>query len=224
MNNYDKIKNLLNFKKDSDKQANYAGQKFTAGYHQLTIGNENLQGQRDPSIRTAAVDIDFTDKVVLDIGCNAGGILFSIQDKIKYGLGIDYDYKIINFANKVSKTENYKNLDFYTVDLDNDDFSVINNYSNQEEKFDVIFLLAVCMWIKTWPELIEWTRENCKICVFETNGKSKQQDQQVAKLKEVYSSVRLINDNSADDDHYLKNDIAGAKRKKHPLRKLYICE
>jgi len=223
MNNYDKVKDLLGFKTNSEKQSNYAGKKFTAGYHELTIGGERLEGQRNPSARIESLNIDFTNKSVLDIGCNAGGILFDLQDKIKYGLGVDYDYKIINFANKVARTENYKNLDFYTVDLNNDNFSVINNYSDQEQKFDVIFLLAVCMWIDTWEELIEWTRKNCEICVFESNGKPKQQDKQLAKLQQVYNSVELINGNSADDDHYLKNDIAGVKRKNHPLRKLYIC-
>ena len=223
MNNYDKIKDLLDFKKYSEKQANYAGKKFTAGYHALTIGGETLEGQRDPGARIDSLNIDFKNKVVLDVGCNAGGILFDIQDKIKYGLGVDYDYKIINFANKVTKTENYNNLDFYTVDLNSDNFSVINNYSHEEQKFDVIFLLAVCMWIDTWEQLIDWTRQNCKVCVFETNGKPKQQDKQVAKLKQVYNTVELVSDNSADDDYYLRNDIEGTKRKNHPLRKLYIC-
>lgn len=224
MNNYDKIKNLLDFKKNSSKQSSYAGKKFTAGYHSLTIGDELLEGQRDPHNRIDSLNIDFNNKIVLDIGCNAGGILFDIQDKIKYGIGVDYDYKIINFANKVAKTENYNNLDFYTVDLDNDDLSVINYYSNQDQKFDIIFLLAVCMWINKWPELIDWVKEHCSICVFETNGNAKQQQKQVSKLMKVFKSVELINDNSADDDDYLINEVSNTKRKNHPLRMLYLCK
>lgn len=220
MNNYDKIKALLGFKKSSTKQKNYAGEIFTAGYHALTIGGEKLEGQRDPAARINSLDIDFNNKIVLDIGCNAGGILFEIQDKVNYGLGVDYDYKIINFANKVAKTEGYNNLDFYTVDLDKDNFDVINQYSNHEKKFDVIFLLAVCMWIKNWKELIHWTRENCEVCVFETNGKPKQQQEQLDELKRIYSSVELISD-SADDSVYLKDKN---KKDNHPLRKMYVCK
>ena len=222
MNNYDKIKNLLGFKKSSSKQKDYAGKKFTAGYHALPIGGETLEGQRNPATRTNVLDIDFTDKVVLDIGCNAGGILFSIQDKLRYGVGVDYDYKIINFANKVAKAEKFNNLDFYTVDLDKDDLEVMNYYSDQEKKYDVIFLLAVCMWIKNWKELIHWTRRNCEICVFETNGKPEQQQEQLIELRAVYNSVELISD-SADDGDYLKNK-GKKKRNDHPLRKMYVCK
>ena len=223
MDNYEKIKNLIDHKKYSEKQKDYAGKTFDSGYHALNLKGLKLDGQRDPAKRTNSIPIDFTNKTVLDIGCNSGGILFSIQDKIKHGVGVDYDYKIINFANKVAKTENYDNIDFYTFDLDSDDFDNMNYYSNEPKKYDVIFLLAVCMWIEKWPELIEWVRANCDICIFETNGNRKQQDKQQAKLRTEFKSVELLDNNSADDVGYLQDRHDTGKSKKHPGRSLYIC-
>jgi len=219
MKEFDKINNLLQYTTTSSKS--YNGKLYEGGYHSLIIHGVETKGQRKPGKRLEDIPFDFTNKTVLDIGSNQGGMLFEIQNKIKEGVGIDFDHRLVNASNRIRGSHKYTNLNFFVFNLEKEDFNLINSFA--ENKFDIIFLLAVCMWIDTWEELIEWTRKNCEICVFESNGKPKQQDKQLAKLQQVYNSVELINGNSADDDHYLKNDIAGVKRKNHPLRKLYIC-
>ena len=195
MNNRDKIKNLLQYTITSGKA--YNGGAFEGGYHTLNILGETVQGQRLPSYRYEHIDYDFTGKTVLDIGSNQGGMLYEIQSKIKQGIGIDFDYRLVNVANRISNTHNYSNLSFYVFDLDKEDYNLLNNFAN--EKIDVIFLLSVCMWIKDWKSLVEWVYNNSNHCLFETNGKKEQQHEQINFLKSLYKKVTITHEVSADD-------------------------
>ncbi len=195
MNNLDKIKNLLQHTDESDSQ--YNAEKFNGVYHTINILGETLNGQRIPSYRIKNIDYDFTNKTILDIGSNQGGMLYEIQSKIKQGVGIDFDYRLVNVANKISQVENYHHLRFYVFDLMKEDFNLLNNFSN--EKYDVIFLLSVCKWIKNWKDLITWVHSNSSHCLFETNGKPHLQDEQINFLKSVYRKVIIIHEHSNDD-------------------------
>ena len=110
MNDFEKIKNLLTYTVTSGKS--YNGRNHETGYHTLKINGQVLPGQRKPGQRLSTVRYDFTNKVVLDIGSNQGGMLFEIADKIKYGIGIDFDPRLVNVANRISNTNKY-NIDFY---------------------------------------------------------------------------------------------------------------
>lgn len=203
----DKIKNLLQYTVTSGKA--YNGRHYEGGYHTLTIHNQEIKGQRNPKQRLQDIPFNFTNKTVLDIGCNQGGMLFALQDKIKDGIGIDFDHKLINVANRIRSSHNYNNLNFYVFNLEKEDHDLINNFT--DNKFDIIFLLSVCMWIKNWKELCKWCSVNAKCCLFETNGKKDQQEDQVNFLKTLYKKVTLIRDKSIDDP--------GQKN-----RSLYFCE
>jgi 2-polyprenyl-3-methyl-5-hydroxy-6-metoxy-1,4-benzoquinol methylase len=207
MDNILKIKNLLQYTKTSDKT--YNGRDYEWGYHSLIIHGTNIKGQRDPKQRLKDVPFDFSNKTMLDIGSNQGGMIFAIQDKIKEGIGIDFDHRLINAANKIKGSHNYHNLNFFVFDLENEDFNLINNFASN--KFDIIFLLSVCMWIESWKELCIWCAANAKSCLFETNGKESQQQEQLNFLQTLYKKVVLVRDKSTDDKNQLK-------------RSLYYCE
>lgn len=207
MDDIKKIKNLLQYTTTSDKT--YNGEQYDGGYHSLNIHNVSTTGQRQPSERLAGVPFDFNNKTVLDIGSNQGGMLFEIQDSIKEGVGIDFDYRLVNVANKIQNSHNYNNLNFFVFDLEKEDFNLIHNFS--QYKVDIIFLLSVCMWIKPWKELVYWCSKTAKSCLFETNGKKWQQQEQLEVLQSSYKNVTLIRDKSIDDPSQSK-------------RKLYYCE
>ena len=190
-----KIKNLLVYTTTSGKQ--YNGGLYEGGYHTLSIDSEVIKGQRNPSQRLEGVNFDFADKTILDIGSNQGGMLYEIQSKIKQGVGVDIDHRLVNVANRISNYNSYNNLNFYIFDADKEEFDLLNNYA--DEKYDVIFLLAVCMWIKSWKELISWVYDNSNYCLFETNGKKHLQTEQFEYLKSLYASVELIHKRSDDD-------------------------
>ena len=202
-----KIKNLLQYTRTSGKA--YNGDKYEGGYHTLTLHNEVIQGQRNPSQRLEGIPYNFNGKTVLDIGCNQGGMLFALQDNIKDGVGIDFDHRLINVANRIRSSHKYNNLNFYVFNLEKENFDLISNFS--DNKIDIIFLLSVCMWINNWKELCTWCSKNAKSCLFETNGKKLQQDEQLVLLRSLYKSVTLIRDKSIDDQSQTK-------------RRLYFCE
>lgn len=207
MNKITKIKNLLQYTATSDKT--YNGADYDGGYHSLVIHGEKTKGQRQPRERLDGVPFDFKNKTVLDIGSNQGGMLFAIQDQINEGVGIDFDHRLVNAANRIKGSHNYSNLNFFVFDLDNEDFDLINNFA--DNKFDIIFLLSVCMWIENWRELCKWCSINAKSCLFETNGNKKEQQEQLDVLNSLYKDVVLIRDKSTDD-------------KSQSKRRLYYCE
>ncbi len=146
------------------------------------------------------VPYDFKDKVVLDIGCNVGGMLHSLSDKIGIGIGLDYDYRLINAANAIKTLNSSNNLSFYMFDLENEDLNLINNYVlSNREKVDICFLLSICMWIKNWKEVIKFISTISDNLLFETNGTEKQQAEQIEELKKYYKNIQLIEKVSNDD-------------------------
>lgn len=208
MTELEKIKKLLQYTTTSDKT--YNGVNYSYGYHTLKIDNETLNGQRNPSNRLSTVDYDFTGKNILDIGSNQGGMLFEVSNKISYGMGVDFDTKLVNVANRISKYNNY-NIDFYHFDLEKENLNLLNNLS-RVNKFDVVFLLAVCMWIKNWREVVLWVKDNSNYCLFETNGNKKQQEEQINFLKSTFKEVTMLSEKSSDDPNMKKRKLLWCKK------------
>lgn len=207
MNTLNKIKNLLQYTTTSDKT--YNGSQYEGGYHTLNVLGNTIKGQRNPGQRLEGIPYDFKGKTVLDVGSNQGGMLFQIQDKITQGIGIDFDYRLVNVANRIKQSHNYANLNFFVFDLEKEDFNLIENFV--DKRIDIIFLLSVCMWIKNWKEFCTWCSLNAKSCLFETNGKKSEQAEQIEFLQSIYKTVTLIREKSTDD-------------KSQTNRKLYYCE
>ncbi len=188
--------NLLNYTKISGET--YNGGKFPAGYHTLQINGVKLLGQRQPSERLELTPFDFSNKTVLDIGCNQGGMLFPLSDRIAHGVGIDYDSRLVNAANKIRSLKNAANLDFYVFNLENEDLNLIKDFL-PDIKVDIAFLLSVCMWIKNWQEVIDLAAEVSDHLLFESNGRTEQQAEQIAYLRKRYKSVQQLSEKSEDD-------------------------
>jgi SAM-dependent methyltransferase len=202
-----RILNLLNYTKTS--QSAYSGEKYPAGYHAIELPGLNLSGQRDPKKRLPLIPFDFTGKTVLDIGSNQGGMLFALANVIRLGVGIDYDHRLVNAANKVRSHSKISNLDFYVFDLEKEDLNLIRDFL-PVEKVDVVFLLAVCVWIENWREVVHFANAVGDALLFEANGKPEQQQEQVDLLKAIYKDVQLLQEHSLDDPL-------------HKKRKLYWC-
>jgi SAM-dependent methyltransferase len=202
------VQNLLNYTKNSG--VSYSATKYPAGYHTIKLFGKTLIGQRDPYKRLINIDFDFNGKTVLDIGTNQGGMVFSVSDRIKWGVGIDYDSRMINTANKIKSCKKLNNLDFFVFDVENEPHELILDFMPDIE-IDIIFLLSVCMWIKNWRDLVEFCSENSKTLLFESNGSNNQQLEQEKALQLNYDHVILVAKNS-DDDPVQKN------------RKLFFCK
>ena len=191
-----KILNLLNYTKKSGTQ--YAATHFNAGYHSITIEGKTFDGQRNPSERLNLVPFDFHDATVLDIGCNQGGMLFELSKKLRHGVGIDCDYRMVNAANRVSTNRGSHNIDFFVINLETESLDLIDNFL-PEEDISIVFLLSVCMWIKNWHQVVDKAASLSKSILFESNGSEKQQEEQERYLRTMYKKVTLVSTVSSDD-------------------------
>lgn len=205
----DKVLELLNYAKTSGKS--YNGFFYNSAYHSLNLKGYYFRGQRECNLRLKKVPYNFRDKVVLDIGCNVGGMLHSLSSKINKGIGLDYDYRLINAANSIKDINSSNNLSFYIFDLEKEDLNLINNYVLiDREKVDICFLLSICMWIKNWKEVIKFVSKISDNLLFETNGTENQQLNQIEELKKYYENITFIEETSDDDPG-------------QPYRKLIFC-
>lgn len=203
------VLSLLNYAKTSSKT--YNGSFYGSAYHSVKLKGYYFRGQREPNLRLQKVPYDFTGKTVLDIGCNAGGMLHVIADKIKLGVGIDYDYRLINAGNAIKAINKTDTLSFYRFDLEKEELNLIKNYILSETgKVDICFLLSVCMWIKNWREVIGFVASIANNLLFETNGNNQEQLSQIQELKKHYKNIIMVEEESNDDPG-------------QPNRKLLLC-
>ena len=205
----EKVMNVIKYVKSSGKA--YSAKHIDIGYHSIMLSNKYYKGQRDCIKRLKYVEneIDVSNKNVLDIGCCIGGMLFPLANKIKSGVGIDFNYKNINAGNRIVKYENISNLSFYNFDLDKENLIHIKNFYS--DKMDVVFLFSICLWIKKWKNLINFIYNNSSILFIETNGPPKHQLEQINYCKKKYKFIKNLYQKS-DDDPGQKN------------RKLFICK
>lgn len=200
------ILRLLRYTTSHDKA--YSAIECPAGYQSIEIDGRKFDGLRPADERFVGVPIDFTGKTVLDIGCNQGAMLFEIADKIKRGIGIDYDHTMVNVCNRIRSHREITNLDFFSFDLQKEDFDLIGDLI-PGGRVDMVFLLAVCRWVRNYPDLMAYCAKISDTMLFEPNGPEK--DEQIGHLKRIYSSVELLDENY---EH----------AKKHNVRsKLYLC-
>jgi SAM-dependent methyltransferase len=201
-----KICNVLSYAKTHPA---YAGKKFVAGYQSHTIGDHYLAGQRDLGRRLAKIPYDFTNKTVLDIGTNQGGMLLELADKIMCGVGIDYDAKLINAANRLKSCVHANNIDFYIFDLDKEPLPHINNFLKSDH-VDICFFLSMCCWVKNWKQVVEYAYKVADSLLFETNGSDELEREEIALIHQKYRRVILVSETSEDDKIQKK-------------RKMFLC-
>lgn len=200
-----KVRNLLYYTKSSGTV--YSGDSFPAGYQSINIHGEELRGQRNPAYRIGRIPYDFSGKTIIDVGCNQGGMLFALADKIRWGVGVDYDYRMINVSNRIAAELNKPLLKFYVFNLEQEPLGLILDLL-PDKKVDVVFLLSVCAWLRNWKEVIDFMASISETMLFEANGKKDQMKEQYLYLQKVYRKITHIDD--PDDD---------------PVnRKLYLCE
>lgn len=189
-----RIVNLVNYGKTTFS-SDYS---FSGGYQTVKLSGEPLEGRRAPEIRIADIKLNFEEKVVLDIGCNQGAILFHLAQQIKFGFGVDYEEKMINCCNALKRYNENENLDFFHFDLDNDPHELLLDFCPFPQ-IDVVFLMAVCQHIQSWRSLIRFIAKNSNTLILETNGTDEQQSLQISHVKKCFENVDFIYQKSRDD-------------------------
>ena len=68
-------------------------------------------------VREAIANLIDQNSTVLDVGCGTGDLLFKVANKISFGLGVDLDRSMINFANARKSKAQVSNLEFISEDI-----------------------------------------------------------------------------------------------------------
>jgi hypothetical protein len=186
----------------------YFGGHHPAGYHSVKLGENLIQGQRNPWMRLQSVPYDFSNKVVLDLGSNMGGMLFAISDKIKFGVGVDFESRAINVANRLKMHYKLNNVNFFSYNLEKDSLELIKAFF--EDEIDICFMLSMAACISNWQDVVMFASSVANTLLYEAHGPELSQKSQIDWIKNFYKNILLIRPTS-DDDPQNKN------------RSLYLC-
>ena len=184
-------------------------EKHLLGYHSYSIGDIKTKGQRDPLTRIEIFreHIDFSNKNVVDFGCNTGAMLHHLSE-ISRGFGIDYDQKCIDAAINITRILDRENLEFKSFNLSpfqgdlSYQFLDVKTWESHLSKTlpfnpDVVFLLSLGSWIE-WKYLYNFCSNlDCEI-VLETNN-DKEGKHQLNFFAALKKDIQQISDNSLDD-------------------------
>lgn len=169
------------------------------GYHSFQINNEVLLGQRRPWIRLDKMKeyVNFTDKTIIDFGCNTGGMIFHLP-KLKKAIGFDFDKNCINTCNYISSVINNK-TDYLFLHQDLNDFNLSDFMEkNKMSKVDIIFLLSLGSWIHNWKELYKQSIIYSDVVILETNNDMEGKPQ-LKFFQDLKFKIQMISDKSDDD-------------------------
>ena len=192
----DKIKEELS-KTVGNRKYNGWNNRTSYGYHSYNLGGINITGQRNPEMRLNEFKkyVDFTDKVVVDFGCNVGAMLHHLPE-IKEGLGFDYDGNCINAATNIAKLIDRDNLKYYTHDFDKNSYNDLTDKINK--KPDIILLLSLGSWVKSWEKLYSLALDYNGQVILEINNEDEGKPQLDFFRKKGYEPKMIVN-NSLDD-------------------------
>lgn len=168
------------------------------GYHSYNIDEINIIGQRNPKKRLEEFKkhVNFENKNVVDFGCNVGSMLHHLPE-IKSGIGFDYDQKCINAANNISGILGYNNQKFLVHDFDKEYYN--NLKFKIDVKPDIIFLLSLGSWIKSWRELYDLCLSYDNIQIILEINNEKEGMPQIQFFEDRRYKPEKIVDNSMDD-------------------------
>ncbi len=183
----------------ADTSTPYNAQQFPAGYHTLHTADGIYPGKRDCQERVRSLEIDFTNKVVLDVGCNQGGMLFAICQVAKFCYGIDANHRLINACQKLRQIWDVQNLNFFTMDVVREPLACVDLLV--EHDIDVCFLQAMCEWLENWRDVMRFCSDIAPVLVLETNGLPENQREQEAFAKSLYKDVTMVSKASFDDPY-----------------------
>lgn len=170
-----------------DKEADHG---LPIPYQSIDFGVFDFPGLRDTYRRLNFLPIDFKGKTILDIGCSLGGFLFSLSPALRWGVGIDIDWRSINVCQKLKSVQSVSNLDFYVYDIETQPLSLIAQFL-PEPAVDIVFIMRI-MSDDGLSQVLEYAAGISKAIVFEPIYSHPAREIELAKLRSLFSSVEVI--------------------------------
>lgn len=195
----DKVKRLLQETTKHQHGNGWNNQRTPYGYHSFDIFSMHIQGQRNPKQRLEKIKkfYDFTDKVVMDLGCNTGGMLLHIPE-IKQGIGLDFDAACIDAAKSIAEIFNFT-ADYQFIPQDLNNFQCETWCATRNIQPDIIFLLSIGSWVRNWKALYTSAWNTTKSAILlETNNDTEGMEQ-LQLFLDLGARITLVSAKSDDD-------------------------
>jgi len=181
-----------------------------------------LRGQRDPAARYELLSVDFVNKTVLDLGSNAGGMIFGVAEVVRQAVGVDFDPALTQLGNEIvamlgwSQQEvSFHGFDFNSrTRLD----TLLTLAQDKTQRFDIITMYSLNMWIRDPERIILWAQEHANIFIMETNGADRVQQQSISVLRRACRKLVEKTDYERCPDCYLNPSD------KFAPRRLFVCK
>jgi len=193
-------------KNDSDKRHSLQNKYIYSTFDLRYLSVDDKIGQRNIKKRIKQFEINLNnikDKNILDIGSNIGGILCEITKmNPKSALGLEYDNEKVIISNQISALNKIDGkLNFIQQDVESLEF-----VSHFNEKYEVVFCLAVIEHLKNKEQFINKLGEICtEILYFEGNAGTNK-DFIVRELKKVgFNEVKFIG--NSNDEINVNNNV-----------------
>jgi hypothetical protein len=161
--------------------------------------------QRDVEKRLQKLGVtakDISDRNILDIGSNVGALLFALERyKPKSCAGLEYLANQVQVANKIATIENFKNIEFMAVNLDDLDADHIQDGDVDllAARADTTFCLSVNKHVKDEDNLYKLLGKLTKETLFFEGNAGTDKDEVIKKLGEVgFTTVEYLG--FCDDD------------------------
>lgn len=135
------------------KASQISGAGFCGAYESLIVDEElyctDKNNSREPLIRWNFIEInDIQDKVILDLGCNIGGMCIeSVLRGAKHCIGIDINSNIIKLAKELSNYLGMQNITYIQMDLEKSYIPVLA---------DTIFMFSIIGHIYNKTNLLHY--------------------------------------------------------------------
>lgn len=132
-----------------------------------------LPGKRDPVSRLQGLNLSFHGKRVLDLGCNAGGMLLPVAWNVREGIGVDFDDSLVDAATQISGSFACSRLHFHKFDLLRWPLDGILDMQRSCDRcrWDIISMYSLTSWLVNWRAVISWALKNARVLVIEVNRK-----------------------------------------------------
>ncbi len=123
--------------------SSYNDEKVFEEYINSRIDNDSPHNK---TIRQLLLDTigDYTDKIVLDLGCGIGCFAFELSKKAKKVIGIDISEKVIDYAIRNNSKDN---IEYYVQD--------ISKLNELNDSFDIVFSDMVFNYIEDYDKLLK---------------------------------------------------------------------
>ena len=174
------------------------------GYHPDPLNKSSSNRSVNKRLQTITSNINFTNKIVLDLGCSGGFFTFSLASLAKKIIAVDGDEEIIKRNKEYQKKLGIKNIEFIHANISKE---LIDSL----EDIDITLFLSVYHHMLTHSNAYDWNLKQDSIkneqFLKELRKKTNIFIFEIGLPNEGYEWCELLPDFGLNWDEYIKTTI-----------------